>query len=133
MKRPGIAAKIDRAWWDLARACERSTLLDGLLRKAVGASTVEERGHRGVMRDFRRYHPKALSVETCARYFVLKWFHEPFAPNPSWLVAGSVREDVLYSRALREAFAHNRETAPEIPEWLSATEYTELVGKVADL
>lgn len=91
-------AIIDTAFCALARAAESHQESSSLLDRAVKAAEDGERRHRRMGRGLGTY---ALSVKTAARYFVVKWY-----TNPHWVAgaldACSIREDVLYSSALRE-------------------------------
>lgn len=88
---------IAAAYAALERAADENGIdACNLFRKATEAATEGEKGHR-------RHGPSSRyreSIETAARYFVVKWFLDP-AKVKSALDATKVRLDCLYSSALR--------------------------------
>lgn len=88
---------IARAYAALERATDENGLeAVGLLRKATDAALDGEKAHR-------RFGPKSRyreSVETAARFFVVKWFLDP-AKITNAREAAAVRLDCLYASALR--------------------------------
>lgn len=88
---------IATAYAALERAADENGLdACGFFRKASDAATDGEKAHRrmGPSSQYRE------SVETTARYFVVKWFLEP-AKIGNALDAARVRLDCLYASALR--------------------------------
>lgn len=86
---------IATAYSALERAADENGIdASGLCRKATDAAIDGEKGHRRGRRGFRE------SVETAARYFVVKWFLDP-AKITDARSAAAVRLDCLYASALR--------------------------------
>lgn len=88
---------IATAYAALDRACDENGMeACSLIRKATDAALEGEKGHRrgGPPSRYRE------SVETAARYFVVKWFLDP-AKIASAADAARVRLDCLYASALR--------------------------------
>jgi hypothetical protein len=86
---------IARAYAALERASDPDSDASSLLRRATDAATEGEKTHR-------RHGPSGRyreSVETAARYFVVKWFLDPH-PVKSARDAAALRLDCLYASAL---------------------------------
>lgn len=89
---------IATAYAALERAADENGIdACSFFRKATDAATDGEKAHRRPERRQSRYRE---SVETAARYFVVKWFLEP-AKIGNALDAARVRLDCLYASALR--------------------------------
>lgn len=88
---------IAAAYAALERAADENGMTAcSLLLKATFAAIDGEKGHR-------RFGPRSTyrqSVETAARYFVVKWFLDP-AKITDARSAAAVRLDCLYASALR--------------------------------
>lgn len=133
MKAAALNRLIAYAYFDLARACERSREADELLRKALASATQGEREHRAMGARFcgspRKY---SLGVERAARWFVLKWFLEERKGDfVSYRQAAQLRPDCFYSYALRTLFADESWAIPiksEEAEQLLGVDY---VGDIA--
>jgi hypothetical protein len=103
-------AKVNALWDVLYRICESSTERDRLLYRAHQASLEQERGHRRFTAGERR----KAGVETCARYFVLKWLCEGHVVRgrergpKGWLEASQIRDDARLAFALRELLRSER-------------------------
>lgn len=94
---PKTRETIAAAYAALDRACDENGMdACSLIRKATDAALEGEKGHR-------RHGPRGRyreSVETAARYFVVKWFLDP-AKITDARSAAAVRLDCLYASALR--------------------------------
>jgi hypothetical protein len=74
-----VKAQIDAAFLKLSHACDSSTDADRWLCAAVAAEERSEREHRAMGARFTGQHARAMyreSVQTAARYFVVKWSFE---------------------------------------------------------
>jgi hypothetical protein len=97
MTKTQVKRTIDTAFVALQRACESSSEADRLLTRALDAARTGERKHRTMGRGLDGY---SQSIETAARYFVIKWFCEPGDVTDA-LQATRLREDCLCASALR--------------------------------
>ncbi len=97
MSTPKTRETIARAYAQLERASDLDSDASSLLRRATDAAIDGEKKHR-------RHGPSSRyreSVETAARYFVVKWFLDP-ANVKSARDAAAVRLDCLYASALHD-------------------------------
>lgn len=90
---------IDQAYGKLARLVESRSEADRLLLQALEAARATEKQHRKSPWGTDREGWKQ-SVETAARYFVVKWYLDPRKIRDA-LEATQTRLDCLYASALR--------------------------------
>lgn len=113
-----VKARIDRAFVELNRVCESRQESARLLAHAHRAALEGERRHRSIGRGLDP-GPYQQSVETAARYWVLRWFWEP-AKVTSALEAVQLREDALHASALAQFLLNERKPTPELFERIKA-------------
>lgn len=95
-----VKATVDEAFHALRRACDGFAGAADLFDRAHEAASDEEKGHRrhGSRLSSERYRS---SVETSARYFVVRDFIKP-ASVKNALDATSIKKSSLYAAALRD-------------------------------
>lgn len=119
---------IDRAYAALERACERSGNVGEaqmLLEKAYVAARDGEKLHRKHAWD-KTERPRN-SVETAARYFVLRWFYDPVRIG-SARAAVMIRADALYGAALRELLGDVESLMGHLKDHYEEVEYVEHIA-----
>ena len=113
-----VKARIDRAFVELNRVCESRQEAARLLDHAHRAALEGERRHRSLGRGLGPGSYQQ-SVETAARYWVVRWFWEPTKVT-SALEAVQLREDALHAAALAEFLRNERKPMQELYERVKA-------------
>jgi len=96
---------IDTVWRALESLSHNNIAVENLWRDLNITTKRCEKDHRQLMRGtWKENHPRAVTVETAARYFAAVAPFRKFNPPENWLEVARLREDWILGHALSELF-----------------------------